>query len=523
MAAPMMTGVQHSSSLILRISAYLFVGTSHRMGIKQTVCGCRLLRGVCGYSSRPTNNHIESEVVQGSSQPVGLRTEKGIGLTAGDQTWRTLATPDQPPNSKLLRLAIIGRPNCGKSTLTNQLMGWRVSSVSNKVHTTRKQTLGVWTHNETQLVFLDTPGMVEAIKRHRHHLEKSLLTDPHSSWEDADLVAVVVDVSQPWNRTELDEEILKALYMHSDVPSILVLNKVDKLKEKHVLLSTVRRLTEGIVAGKPVVKKRKEKLTKQDLFESELVGHTKTDSKNRLSGTVTQTSDWFQDSDNGVSSESLSQRTSLRQSEIETAPHLHSQSKSSEEFHQYGDSANVQSEHSPAVQSDASLSSVDHSDGSWIDLHQKLKEVKKVIRKKNGWPNFDHVFMVSALTGDGVKELKDYMLGCAKPSDWLYHSSLVTDQHPQDIAKMCVWEKLLDHLREEIPYNLQLDVSYWEVDPSGRLKLAIDVSCWKKRHFRAAMGPGGSTIRLVSVEAEEELARTFQCPVLLKVRLKLSN
>lgn len=48
------------------------------------------------------------------------------------------------------------------------------------------------------------------------------------------------------------------------------------------------------------------------------------------------------------------------------------------------------------------------------------------------------------------------MLGCAKPSDWLYHSSLVTDQDPQDIAKMCVWEKLLDHLREEIPYNLQL-------------------------------------------------------------------
>lgn len=168
--------------------------------------------------------------------------------------------------------------------------------------------------------------------------------------------------------------------------------KVDKLKEKHILLSAVRRLTEGIVAGQPVVKKKKEKLTKQDLFRSESVPH-------KLSGGVTKMSD--KDGDSGVGLESLTRRTSLKQSYDEL-----SQSKSAEEYDEYSDGANCQSEYSSGVQSDASVCSDDQSDGSWIDLHQKLKEVKKVIRNKYGWPHFDRVFMVSALTGDGVKELK---------------------------------------------------------------------------------------------------------------------
>ncbi|XP_018417540.1 PREDICTED: GTPase Era, mitochondrial [Nanorana parkeri] len=173
-----------------------------------------------------------------------------VSFNKADQDSLLKHTPNQPEDPKILKIAIIGAPNAGKSTLSNQLLGRKLFPVSSKVHTTRCQAQGVVTGGNTQLILLDTPGMVNAIKVKRHNLEKSLQEDPWESVKLADVVLVLVDVSVKWMRSSLHLEVLKCLSQNSAIPSILVLNKVDLLKDKGSLLEITNTLTEGVVNGK---------------------------------------------------------------------------------------------------------------------------------------------------------------------------------------------------------------------------------------------------------------------------------
>lgn len=181
-----------------------------------------------------------------------------------------LRTPDQPENPKCLRVALIGAPNAGKSTLTNQLLGRKLFAVSKKVHTTRSRALGVVTEDDTQIVLLDTPGLTTPSKVKRHHLENSLLVDPVKSLREADLVVVLVDVSDKWTRGRLDFEVLKCLVLNPQIPSVLVLNKVDLLKNKPLLLDITAGLTEGIVNGRRLKVRSVVKPSQKEIEEKRL-------------------------------------------------------------------------------------------------------------------------------------------------------------------------------------------------------------------------------------------------------------
>uniref|UniRef100_A0A8C2X4I1 GTPase Era, mitochondrial n=1 Tax=Cyclopterus lumpus TaxID=8103 RepID=A0A8C2X4I1_CYCLU len=182
-----------------------------------------------------------------------------VCVFSGEQLSLLLRHPDQPENSKVLKVALIGAPNAGKSTLTNQLLGRKVFAVSKKVHTTRSRALGVLTEEDTQIILLDTPGLTTVSKVKRHQLEKTLLVDPWNTVKEADLMVVLVDVGDRWMCSRLDFEVLKCLALHPHIPAILVLNKVDQVKAKDRLLDITAELTCGMVNGqrmriKPVIK-----------------------------------------------------------------------------------------------------------------------------------------------------------------------------------------------------------------------------------------------------------------------------
>ncbi|TVP47231.1 MAG: GTPase Era [Mongoliibacter sp.] len=121
---------------------------------------------------------------------------------------------------------IVGKPNVGKSTLMNVLIGERLSIISSKAQTTRHRIMGIINDENYQIVFSDTPGMLKP----KYELHKNMMGFVHMSLEDADLILFVTDLF------ETDEEIEDVIEKinQSGVPVLLVINKIDLSKENQL-------------------------------------------------------------------------------------------------------------------------------------------------------------------------------------------------------------------------------------------------------------------------------------------------
>ncbi|XP_025772891.1 GTPase Era, mitochondrial isoform X2 [Puma concolor] len=360
----------------------------------------------------------------GLAQPDSSLTSHppAVSIHRDEQDLLLVHRPDMPENPRVLRVVLLGAPNAGKSTLSNQLLGRKVFPVSKKVHTTRCQALGIITEKEAQIL-LDTPGLISPVKQKRHHLELSLLEDPWKSMESADMVVVLVDVSDKWTRNQLSPQVLQCLTQFSQVPSILVMNKVDCLKQKSILLELTAALTEGVVNGK--------KLKMREAVRSQAGTH--------CPGPAAK-------------------------------------------------GPNTQSVGGP---------------------------------QKIGWPHFQEIFMLSALSQEDVKILKQYLLAQARPGPWEFHSGVLTSQTPEEICANTIREKLLEHLPQEIPYNVQQRTVVWEEGPSGELVIEQKLLVPKESHVKILIGPKGHLISQIAQEVGRDLMDIFLCDVRLRLSVKL--
>ncbi|EDV24104.1 uncharacterized protein TRIADDRAFT_57257 [Trichoplax adhaerens] len=161
--------------------------------------------------------------------------------------------PRQPHSPKILKVALLGEPNAGKSTLTNVLVGRKVVPVCRKPQTTRERSSGIITFGSTQIVLVDSPGTLSRDIRRKYYMSKALATGPRDCATDADLLAVLVDVGNKRTRDHLSEEILEILHEFDTIPSVLVLNKVDVIR-KEILLDLIDKLTDNYQETKPTIK-----------------------------------------------------------------------------------------------------------------------------------------------------------------------------------------------------------------------------------------------------------------------------
>jgi len=139
-------------------------------------------------------------------------------------------------NYKCGYIALLGRPNVGKSTLLNHLIGQKLSITSRKPQTTRHQILGIKTDDDAQYVFVDTPGLH---KGGRQALHRYLNRAAQSIIQDMNVIVFVVEAMQ-WNE---EDDIVLAHLERSQCPVVLAVNKIDLVKDKEDLLPYIEKVS----------------------------------------------------------------------------------------------------------------------------------------------------------------------------------------------------------------------------------------------------------------------------------------
>ena len=175
-----------------------------------------------------------------------------------------MTSPTAPSDFRCGYIAIVGRPNVGKSTLINALFGAKVSITSRKAQTTRHRITGIQTRNSAQFVYVDTPGFQT---RHNNVLNKTLNRTVTNTLTAADVVLFIIEAGA---YGQADEQILELL--PQKVPCILVINKTDYVKDKAELLPFAQRVAAAFefAAVVPVSAKREFQL---DVLEGEIEKH----------------------------------------------------------------------------------------------------------------------------------------------------------------------------------------------------------------------------------------------------------
>lgn len=278
--------------------------------------------------------------------------------------------------------AIIGAPNAGKSTLTNALVGSKVAIVSPKVQTTRMIVKGVAMMGETQIVFVDTPG----IFRPRRRLDRAMVGAAWAGAEDADAILLVVDAADltanPHSPAARDTEaILQGLKEHK-TRKALVLNKIDGMKRENLLPLTER-------------------------------------------------------------------------------------------------------------------------------LH--------------GGASFEDVFLVSALSGDGVKDVAEWVRARMPEGPFLYPEDQAADMPMRLLAAEITREKIYHRLHDELPYASAVETEKWEERKDGSVRIDQVIYVQRDGQKAIALGKGGQTIKIIGQLAREEMEELFARRVHLFLFVKVNE
>ena len=139
-------------------------------------------------------------------------------------------------NTKSLFISVIGRPNVGKSSLVNMMINSKVSIVSPKPQTTRNKVLGILTQNNTQFVFIDTPGM----HRSRSKLGDYMISEVNHSFSDVDVCLHVVECGHTIGKIE--EKFIEK-FKDLKIPVLLIINKIDRLNDKSALFEDIQKFS----------------------------------------------------------------------------------------------------------------------------------------------------------------------------------------------------------------------------------------------------------------------------------------
>lgn len=132
-------------------------------------------------------------------------------------------------------IAIIGKPNAGKSTLMNSILGTKLSIVTHKAQTTRKKVFGIYSDSYKQMIFLDTPGLIKP----EYEMQSVMMSYVDSSLDEADVIIFIADLSKNVSPEAFAPDNIKEYLSKNIKPKILILNKTDLVKDKKTILPII--------------------------------------------------------------------------------------------------------------------------------------------------------------------------------------------------------------------------------------------------------------------------------------------
>ena len=270
-------------------------------------------------------------------------------------------------------VALIGAPNVGKSTLTNALLGTKVSIVTPKVQTTRSLVRGIALTGAAQLIFVDTPGIFAP----RRRLDRAMVGTAWGSTQDADIVALIIDTRAG---IKDDDEAVLGRLAEIRASKVLVLNKVDLVAKPALLALT----------------------------------------------------------------QALNARTS-----------------------------------------------------------------------------FAATFMVSALSGDGVADLKAWFAAHVPPGPWLYPADQISDAPLRQLAAEITREKLYLRLHQELPYQSTVETEVWKELRDGSVRIEQTIYVERESQRKIVLGKGGATIKAIGAASRTDIAAAIEQPVHLFLFVKV--
>jgi GTP-binding protein Era len=286
---------------------------------------------------------------------------------------KTDTLPPAGANTKCGFVALIGAPNAGKSTLLNALVGSKVTIVSHKVQTTRALIRGIAVTEESQIIFVDTPGIFAPKRR----LDRAMVTTAWSGAHEADLVGVMIDA-----RKGIDEEAEALLERLADVKTrkILILNKIDVVPRDNLLALT---------------------------------------------------------------------------------------------------------------------------------------------KTANDKAKFEATFMISALTGDGVADLRTWLGERMPLGPWLYPADQMSDAPMRQLAAEITREKLFERLHQELPYHSTVETESWKELRNGEVRIEQTIYVERESQRKIVIGKGGQTLRAIGEGARREITEIAETKVHLFLFVKV--
>ena len=156
----------------------------------------------------------------------------------------------------------------------------------------------------------------------------------------------------------------------------------------------------------------------------------------------------------------------------------------------------------------------------------KLPEVKRpklleLAASLNARLPFERVFMVSALTGDGVGDLKRSLAAMMPPGPWLYPEDQISDAPLRMLAAEITREKIYERLHEELPYRSTIETDQWQARQDGSVRIEQTIFVERESQRKIVLGKGGQTIKAIGADARREIADMIETPVHLFLFVKV--